>query len=354
MNEPIVSVVMVVCNVERFLAESMESILQQTFTNFEFIVVDFGSSDKSKQIVSNYAALDHRIRLHEIPHRGLAEARNAAFSLARGQYIAIMDADDVALPERLRWEVEFLEAHPEVGLVGGGTEWIDAAGRSICTNEFPAEDKELRLELARRCAFCQPTVLVRREAVTLAGGYREAFTPAEDYDLWLRVVEHFQCANLTQVVLRYRIHPQQISMRKQRRQTLGMLAAKASASIRRSGKPDPLEGVQEITPQLLVSLGVSEAAQENEFVLQSRLWVRHMCMAGDDSAAFKAAVELLQSNWKYVERWQISDLHLTIAGLYWRQRKFLKCFLAAGRAVLKRPMVIGRPLKQWWHRPRST
>ena len=95
MTEPVVSVVLVVCNVERFLGEAIESILRQTFREFEFIIVDFGSTDKSKEIVSSYAAKDVRVRLHEIPLCGLAEARNAGCFLARGKYIAIVDADDV-------------------------------------------------------------------------------------------------------------------------------------------------------------------------------------------------------------------------------------------------------------------
>src|ERR1700733_9393562 len=93
-NAPIVSVAMVVCNVERFLVEAIESILGQTFREFEFIIVDFGSTDQTKGIVSSYAAKDPRIKLHEIPHCGLAEARNVSCFLARGQYIAIQDADD--------------------------------------------------------------------------------------------------------------------------------------------------------------------------------------------------------------------------------------------------------------------
>ena len=131
MKNPLVSVVMVVCNVERFLGEAIESILGQTYRDFEFVIVDFGSSDKSKEIISSYAARDSRMKLHEIPHCGLAEARNHACSLAQGQYIAIMDADDISVPERLAWEVEFLDAHPQVGVVGGAVDWVDATGKSV-------------------------------------------------------------------------------------------------------------------------------------------------------------------------------------------------------------------------------
>ncbi len=100
---------MVMCNVDRFLAESIESILGQTFRDFEFIIVDFGSTDKSKAIASSYATKDSRIRFHEIPNCGLAEARNVSCSLARGRYIAIMDADDVSVPDRLMLQIEVHE-----------------------------------------------------------------------------------------------------------------------------------------------------------------------------------------------------------------------------------------------------
>src|SRR5215471_1046885 len=99
MDKPLVSVVLVVCNVDRFLAESIESILAQTFREFEFIIVDFGSTDRSIVIISDYVAADNRIQFHTVPHCGLGEARNIGCSLAQGRYIALMDADDVSVPE---------------------------------------------------------------------------------------------------------------------------------------------------------------------------------------------------------------------------------------------------------------
>src|ERR1700722_19795108 len=122
---------MVVCNVDRFLEEAIESILTQTFRDFEFIILDFGSTDRTKEITARYAARDSRIKLSEIPHCSLTEARNAACFLAQGQYIANMDADDVSLPDRLMWQADFMERHPQVGVVGGGVEAIDATGASL-------------------------------------------------------------------------------------------------------------------------------------------------------------------------------------------------------------------------------
>jgi glycosyltransferase involved in cell wall biosynthesis len=343
MKEPLISVVMVTCNVERFLAESIESILAQTFSNFEFIIVDFGSTDKSKAIAQSYAEKDPRIRVHEIRTCGLAEARNAGCFLAQGRYIAIMDADDISLPDRLRWEFDFMESHPEVGFVGGATEWIDATGRSLRIESFPTADHELRMTLAAGCSVCQPTVLIRREAFVLAGGYRPAFVLGEDYDLWLRLVERWQCANLRQVVLKYRSHPFQVQLRKVKHQSLCILAAQASASARRNGNPDPLNSVEEITPAALAALGVSETTQR---VFASCDLIRGLYLAGEYSRALAASIEALgSSDWKHAQSWQIADTRLTVARLYWRQGKYARSLLAAGHALVSRPIILGRPLK---------
>ena len=282
MNTPLVSVVMVTYNVERFLAEAIESILKQTFEDFEFIIVDFGSTDKSKTIASGYAATDSRIRLHEVPICGLAEARNAGCSLAQGRYIAIMDADDISLPGRLTWQIDFMEKHPEVGVLGGATEWIDTFGRSLRIERFPTEDFEIRTTLPNSCSFCQPTVLIRKDAFISVGGYRPAFVLAEDYDLWLRMAEHFHCANLSQVVLKYRSHPHQVQLRKVKQQSLYSLAAQVSASSRRKGNPDPLSSVEEITPAVLADSGVTRATQQ---ISADRDFVRAMYLAGEYSNA---------------------------------------------------------------------
>src|SRR5262249_38794407 len=159
MNRCLVSVVMVVCNADRFIAEAIESILGQTFGDFEFIVVDFGSTDKSQSTIRSYAAKDSRVKFHSISNCSLAEARNAGCFLAQGRYIAIMDADDVSLPERLNWEFTFLEKHPEVGLLGGATDWIDATGRSLRIDRLPTEDQDIRAALGSCCPLCQPTLL---------------------------------------------------------------------------------------------------------------------------------------------------------------------------------------------------
>jgi len=344
---------MVVCNVERFLAEAIESILGQTFKEFEFIIVDFGSTDRSKSIILEYQDKDNRIKFHTIPHCGLGEARNAAGFLAQGQYIAIMDADDIAVRDRLMWQIDFMEKHREVGVLGGAVEFItcfpeahDAADRVPQIAPSPLNDREIRSALLCRCPFWQPTVLLRTEAFVSVRGYRPAFAPAEDYDLWLRIGERFQLANLEQVVLKYRIHPNQVSQRKLRQQTLSVLAARAAASSRRNGNPDPLNSVSEITPAVLAGLGVTEAALQRALAYAYMHWIRHSTLTSQHSEALDLALEMLgSSDWKYADRRVVADLRLLVARAHWRQKKWLRSFLTAGHAVMTRPVVIGRPLR---------
>jgi hypothetical protein len=346
-DEPLVSVVMVIRDVERFLAEAVESVLSQTFRDFEFLIVDFGSTDKSKDIAAGYAAQDSRIRLSEIPQCSYIEAKIAACSLPKGRYIAIQDADDVSLPNRLKEEVEFMEKHPGVGLLGGAVQRIDSDGKPLSiADDYPTEDKDIQLTLRKWNTFWHPTVLILREAFVRVGGYRVAFSQSDDYDLWLRISEHYQCANLRQVVVKYRIHLQQLSLRKRKEQILCALAAQASASLRNAGKPDPLNSVKQITPKMLAGMGVSEAMQKNRLAKDYFSLINQMYKAGECTAVLEAATEMFQvCEGQGVEQRFISDTHLIVASLYWKQGKVFPSFLSVGRAVLTRPKVVGRTLK---------
>lgn len=337
---------MSVFNSERFLPEAVESILDQRFREFEFIVIDDGSTDRSASILDSYQNGDARMRVCHEEHAGLIRSLNRGCELARGKYLARMDADDVAIKDRLAWQIDFMEAHQEVGVLGGAVEWIDATGKSVGIYPNPVGDREIKAELLRGfCAFWHPSILLRREVFAWAGGYRSAVVGAEDYDLWLRIADRFQLANLGEVLLKYRIHRDQVSMRKRKQQTLSKLAAKSSASFRRSGKLDPLDAVAEITPELLAALGITEASQQSELASDYQHWIRIMCLAGEDKIALEAALEVLCTDLEYAERWQIADLHLTAARLFWRQKRFAKSFLSAGHAVVTRPIVVGHPFK---------
>ncbi|MFN0032847.1 MAG: glycosyltransferase [Flavobacteriales bacterium] len=210
---PTVSVVMPVYNAERFLRVAVESVLQQTFTDFEFIIINDGSTDKSDTIVQSFN--DARIRsIVNQQNMGVTIALNKAIELCKGRYIARMDADDVSMPERLQRQVEYLHAHPEISLVASVAEMIDLDGEHLGwwnTDRENISEAEIRSTIARTNCIAHPTIMIRAE-VMKAHGYRQEKNAAEDYDLWLRLISHgHRIAKLNEPLLRYRIHQQSVT-----------------------------------------------------------------------------------------------------------------------------------------------
>jgi hypothetical protein len=337
---------MSVFNGERFLAEAIESILHQSFRDFEFIVIDDGSTDCSRALLNHYQQIDDRIRVYCQENRGLVESLNRGCALARGKYIARMDADDVSVENRLLWQVELLEKTPGVALVGGAFETIDASGNLLSLGNPPLRDRDIKSALAEYCPLLHPTILMRRDVFTIVGGYRKVVVDAEDYDLWLRIAERFSLANLNAVVLKYRIHPFQVSVRRWKQEAVSGLAARTAAVLRRSGAPDPLDSVEQITPAVLTSLGVSDAAQESSIAAQFLRFIRNLYRAGEYSLALTAVDEIFRtSDWKHAENWVAADLRFFAARLYWRGGRFVGGISMGVGAVLTRPKILGRPLK---------
>jgi glycosyltransferase involved in cell wall biosynthesis len=213
-SPPLVSVLMAVYNSERYLAQAIESILNQTLSEFELIIIDDGSTDGSLAILQQYAAQDARIRLHSRDNRGIPQTRNELLDMARAELIAVMDSDDVALPERLAKQVAFLKPQPQVVCLGSAFDLIDAQSRRITTLPVPLEDAEIQPQiLAGHAAIFQPCAMMRRTAVRQVGGYNPAMTQAEDLDLWLRLGEIGKLANLPEALVQYRLHANSVSER---------------------------------------------------------------------------------------------------------------------------------------------
>ena len=342
----LVSVVMSVYNGERFLREAVDSILSQSFREFEFVVIDDGSTDGSAGILDAYRDRDSRLRVFHRENRGLIESLNYGCTLAAGKYIARMDADDIAVRDRLERQIDFLEAHPEVAVLGGAVEFMDASGKTLATTQYPADDQEIQRRLLHECPIQHPAVMMRRDVMKSVGGYRHALTDAEDYDLWMRIGERTQLANLEQVVLRYRIHVGQVSLKKRRQQTLGFLAAQAAAEARRRGDPDLMDSFAAVTPAVLTKMGVSEAVQQTTLVRHYLGWIRSMVRVKEYAAALETAKEMLSSSdWRQAEKWALADVLLEVSRLYWRKGNFLRSLMCLGRAIKTRPVVIGRPFR---------
>jgi hypothetical protein len=354
MESPVVSVAMVLRNMQRFVGESVESILNQSFRDFEFVIVDFGSTDESRAIVSRYQANDRRIKLHVIPPCGLSEARNASCFLAQGKYVALMDADDIAFPNRLERQVAYLDQHPEIALLGSAIRCIGPSGESRFLRSFPMTDGEIRSALQHSTAIQQTTVMMRREILGIVKGYRRAFALAEDYDLWLRVIEHFQVANLPEPLVHYRIHPGQISVQRLRQEVMCWIAARAAAQIRARGGADPLWETEEITPDVLTLLGVTQVDFAQALATAYFDWMNAMLQASNDEAVLHLVADLLElSRLAKIDRSMLSEACLNVAQIQFKRGAYLASIGSTARAVSIRPVVVGRPFKKLVRRAAS-
>ena len=205
---PKVSVVMSCYNAEKYLRPAIESILNQTFSDFEFIIWNDGSSDATEEIIKNYA--DPRIRYFYHENTGLGKALNLACKEAIGEYIARMDADDISLPNRLEKEVDFLEKNKSFVLVSSAVNYIDDDGIYL-GRSFPYTwDKIIKKVVFKKSLIVHPAVMYRRDAYLSSSGYMNIFG-GEDRVLWGRMIHYGKFANLSVPLLNYRILPNSLS-----------------------------------------------------------------------------------------------------------------------------------------------
>jgi glycosyltransferase involved in cell wall biosynthesis len=242
-TNPIVSVVMSVFNGERFLREAIDSILAQSYRDFEFIIIDDGSTDSTSAILESYSVQDSRIRVYGQENSGIVDSLNRGCELARGRYIARMDADDVSAPARLDLQAAFLESNPLVGLVGCGVyDNIDTTGAVLYTSYLPEDNDTIQQTLVERWCFLHPSIMFKREIYERVGGYRKEFEGAEDHDFILRMLEHCRAHNLREHLISYRLNPAGLSVAyHQYMNELGEVAMRL-AKRRRNGQREDLEG----------------------------------------------------------------------------------------------------------------
>ncbi|MGI6387384.1 MAG: glycosyltransferase family 2 protein [Desulfomonilia bacterium] len=215
-NHPLITVLMSVYNGESFLAEAIDSILSQTFTDLEFLIIDDGSTDSSPSILVNYAQKDCRIRIIRNPTNiGLTKSLNEGLDLAQGQYIARMDADEVSLPDRLEKQFLFMQNRPEIGVCG--TNYF-ANGATI---KLPCDHEEIACGLIWNNTLAHPTTIFRRSVVIKNNlRYDERYCYAQDYAFWFRCAKNTRLANLPEPLLVRREHANQISTSSSNEQAL--------------------------------------------------------------------------------------------------------------------------------------
>lgn len=209
-NAPRVSVLMPAYNAQDFIAQAIESILNQTFTDFEFIIINDGSNDTTADIIQSYAAHDKRIVfINNSENRGIIWCLNHGMDIARGQYIARMDADDISLPVRLVKQVDFMDKNPNCGVLGCGYRCF-GVHQSIKIRE----PRVGIVDLLDGCKVGHPTVMIRREMFDKFNlRYNPDYVACEDYELWVRAVRYMDICNLPEILFHYRVHTESITFK---------------------------------------------------------------------------------------------------------------------------------------------
>jgi glycosyltransferase involved in cell wall biosynthesis len=273
---PTISVATSVYNGERYLAEAIESVLAQDFGDFEFLLLDDGSQDQSRAIAERYAARDPRIRVIARENRGLVASLNQLFEEAQAPLVARFDADDICAPDRFTRQLAFMAGHPDHGVVGSAITYIDASGAPPANPPVahPGDHAALAANLEHGPVLCHSAIMVRRDLVLAAGGYRPAYVHAEDYDLWLRLSGVTKMANLPQRLLSYRVTDDQVSAKHMIAQARNAAIAWRAHLLRQQGLPDPTDGLAVLPTldQLDAVLGSASAAYVRRRVVDRALF----------------------------------------------------------------------------------
>jgi glycosyltransferase involved in cell wall biosynthesis len=219
MKKPKISVIMAVYNAEKFLDKSIQSVLGQTLRDFELIIINDFSKDSSLRIIKKHQAKDKRIILINAQRNlGRAKARNRGLKIARGKYIAILDADDIALPERLERQYGFLEKNNDIFLVGSGALNIDENGNTLKVHKAISNPTKVAAKLAKENCLYHSSIMFRNDGAYF---YREKFPYSQDYDLYLRILsDGKKIANIREPLIKYRINPSAASWSKKAKQKL--------------------------------------------------------------------------------------------------------------------------------------
>jgi glycosyltransferase involved in cell wall biosynthesis len=210
-----ISVIISVYNGDKYLEDAIKSILNQTFEDFELIIVNDASTDNTQNIIDKYVDLDKRVSsiINEI-NQGISISRNIALVKSQGKYIATMDADDVSMPDRLEIQYNFMEKNPDIVLCGGYIQMCDKELNVLSEKSYPIDDISIRKRIFRISPFAHPSTFYRAEIAKKIGGYSYVFKAALDYDFYFRMANFGKLQNIDKVLIKYRIHDESISQAK--------------------------------------------------------------------------------------------------------------------------------------------
>lgn len=214
-KNPEISVVMPAYNAEKYIARAIESVLNQTFSNFELIIVNDASTDKTLSIIKRYAMKDSRIRYKSnLKNKLIAHSLNTAIEMAKAPIIARMDGDDESTPERLATQFAILKKNKKIAVVGANLTVVDTKGIVVSKREYPKQSKDLKRLMFRYSPFSHPVVMFRKSVFDEFHGYRTDIFPCEDIDLWFKIGSKYDFASVEKPLLKYTLIPNSSSHKK--------------------------------------------------------------------------------------------------------------------------------------------
>lgn len=240
-----ISVLMPVYNHPSYVGLAIESILSQSFDDFEFLLMDDGSQEETRGILQEYSKRDSRIRLYLRPHRGICATRNELLAEASSTFVAWIDCDDVATPDRLGRQIEVISRDKDLWVLGTAVTMIDERGRQLRTIRPVQGADEVARQMMRGCKVAQSSSMMRREPILALGGYRAAYETTEDYDLFLRISERAKLDNIDFVGLHMRSHSERASAKHSIYQAVLANMAQATHVRRVAGLSDPTNMLKE-------------------------------------------------------------------------------------------------------------
>lgn len=288
---PKVTVLMSVYNGEKYLREAIDSILSQTFRDFEFLIINDGSTDTSVEIINAYT--DPRIQLvHNDSNLGQAATMNRGLDLAHGEYIARMDCDDISLSMRLEKQVRFMDENPEVTICGAWCRVFGAEQNAVW--KYPLSADIIRTELLFSCAMVHPSVIMRRYLLDLNRfRYSESHWHAEDYELWARASESIKLANLGEVLILYRVHADQLGSKYtgEQQKTAYQVRLKQLHNM----------GIEPTTAEMDLhqSIGTGNFIIERDFVEKAEFWLMKILMVNNKRCVYpeKTLTRVVAQKW---------------------------------------------------------